>query len=329
MALKPKFWHYFLFFIIVFLIGAIILKPATYIQSTYNGILLWAKCVLPALFPFLFLTKILTNLNVVNKISMRTSFITRKLFNCPGISNYVFLVSLISGYPVGAKLTSELYKNNCITQSDATKMCAFCSTSGPIFVIGTVGATMFQNAKIGFLIFFCHVLAAFFNGIIFRFYKKNEKNTEIFYKNNTKIDNLLSETIYDSVISVLVVGGYIALFCLLIDVLNNCHILTFFQNALCFVLNIFSISPTVSYGAVCGVIEITKGCFELSICNDNFWAIIFATGVISWGGFSTHLQALTFLKECKIKSSIYFLQKISQCFISMILCFVALKIFGV
>lgn len=329
MTKKITFWHYVLFFIIVFLIGAIVLNPAIYIQSTYNGILLWAQCVLPALFPFLFLTKLLTNLNIVNKISAKTSFLTQKLFNCPGISNYVFLSSLISGYPIGAKLTAELYKHNCISSSEATRMCSFCSTSGPIFVIGTVGATMFKSTKVGFIIFICHILSAIFNGIIFRFYKKNDEKDLIYYKNSNKIDNILSETIYDSVISVLIVGGYISLFCLLIDVLNNYHILAFSQNIFCPILNLFHVPTETSFGVVSGLVEITRGCYELCSCNDSFWAIIFATGVISWGGFSTHLQSLTFLKECKIKTSIYFCQKLSQSLISMTLCFIGLKIFGI
>lgn len=329
MVLKLNFWSYFLLGFICFLIGAILLNPAIYIQSTEKGILLWAQHVLPALFPFLFLTKILTNLNIVQKISKWGQPITQKLFGCPGISNYVFLMSLISGYPVGAKLTAELCKNKAITSNDAQRMCSFCSTSGPIFIVGTVGATMFGNTKIGFIILLCHILGAFLNGIVFRFYKKNDRKAQIYVKNERKIDNILSETIYDSVISVLIVGGYIALFYLFVDILKNYYVLTFLEQFLSILFSIFKIPQGVSIGLISGIVEITRGCYNLALLNDKFWSIIFATGIISWGGLSTHLQSLTFLKQCNIKTGLYFLQKTMQALLSMLICFLVLLIFGI
>lgn len=329
MKAKPNFLYYAICAFIIFLIIAILLNPTVYIQSSYNGIILWAKSVLPALFPFFFLTKLLTNFNIVEKIANLSSFFTKKLFNCSGISNYVFLLSILSGYPIGAKLTAELYKNKAITNAEAVRMCSFCSTSGPIFVIGTVGATMFSSAKIGVIIFVSHIISAIINGMIFRFYKKNEEKTAVFYKKEANLQNILAETIYDSIISILIVGGYIALFYLLIDIFTNYKILTLFQNCISHILALANIDVACSFGLISGIIEITRGCFELSHTSNVFWSVIFATGLISWGGFSIHLQSLTFLKQCNIKTGFFFFQKIIQTFISMVVCFVILAIFGI
>lgn len=327
MVTKIKSSVIILSLVIIFLIIALVCNPETYIQSTYTGIIVWATAVLPALFPFFFLTKLLTNLGLVEKISKFGQPITKFLFNCSGISSYVFLMSIISGYPVGAKLTAELYQNKIISQSEAVRMCSFCSTSGPLFIIGTVGVEMFLCRGAGLIILIAHILSAIINGIIFRFYNKNEQLLNINYQKEKNVSNILSETIYDSVISILIVGGYIALFFMIIDVLSNFYILTIIKTFFANILNFSNINSEFSTGISSGIVEVTRGCLELSQYQDLFWSVIFATGLISWGGLSILFQSLTFLKTCKIKIGFYILQKLSQCFISMLLCYFILKLF--
>ena len=327
MVTKIKSSVIILSLVIIFLIIALVCNPETYILSTYTGIIVWATAVLPALFPFFFLTKLLTNLGLVEKISKFGQPITKFLFNCSGISSYVFLMSIISGYPVGAKLTAELYQNKIISQSEAVRMCSFCSTSGPLFIIGTVGVEMFLCRGAGLIILISHILSAIINGIIFRFYNKNEQLLNINYQKEKNVSNILSETIYDSVISILIVGGYIALFFMIIDVLSNFYILTIIKTFFANILNFSNINSEFSTGISSGIVEVTRGCLELSQYQDLFWSVIFATGLISWGGLSILFQSLTFLKTCKIKIGFYILQKLSQCFISMLLCYFILKLF--
>ena len=140
-------------------------------QSTLNGLDVWLTKVVPALFPFFFATKLLTEMHVVEKIAKIFNPITTRLFKTPGISSYVFLMSIISGYPVGAKLISELFKQGKIDSDAATKMNSFCSTSGPLFVIGTVGVCMFYSQIVGVIILISHILGAILNGILYRSYK--------------------------------------------------------------------------------------------------------------------------------------------------------------
>ena len=66
--------------------------------------------------------------------------------------------------------------------------------------------------------------------------------------------------------------------------------------------------------------EITKGCYEVSISNltDNLKTII-CTGIITFGGFCIHSQAMTFLKECNISYKFFLKQKISQTIIAIII----------
>ena len=105
------FCSIFLFITIIFLI----VNPNKYINSAFNGILIWAKAVLPALFPFFFITKLLTELGGVKILANSMHKFMQKVFHVNGIGSYVFLTSIMSGYPVGAKITSELYEKQMIT----------------------------------------------------------------------------------------------------------------------------------------------------------------------------------------------------------------------
>lgn len=63
-------------------------------------------------------------------------------------------MSVLSGYPIGAKLISEFYKNGVINTEESKKIIAFSSTSAPLFVIGTLGVFMLDNVSYGVIILF-------------------------------------------------------------------------------------------------------------------------------------------------------------------------------
>jgi len=320
--IEIKKGHFFLFVVVIFLIIALVLNPEIYMESTLKGIMVWATAVLPALFPFFFLTKLLTQLKLVEKIAQVFQPITSKLFNVPGVASYVFLMSIISGYPVGAKITSELYENGTITRGQATRMCSFCSTSGPLFIIGTVGVEMFLCKGAGIIMLASHILGAILNGLLYRNYNKKESLIKIQSQEKpAPIDNILANTIYDSVISILIVGGYIALFFMFIDVLSHFYVLDWVSSGLGWLLNLVGINSSTSIGLASGIIEVTRGCLDLSQSGASIPLLcVLGTGLISWGGLSVHFQSITFLQKCNIKIGFYILQKMTHAIFAMLIC---------
>ena len=320
-----------LILVITIILGAIVINPEVYITSCLNGIMVWATVVLPALLPFMFFTKTLTELGVTDILASKFKLFP-KIFKVPSLAIYVFILSILSGYPVGAKIISELYQNKVIKQTEAVRMCSFCSTSGPLFIIGTVGAEMFLCKGAGFIIFIAHILGAICNGLLFRNYKRKEKFFDIVNKPKSPepIDSILSSTIYDSVISILLVGGYIALFFMIIDILSNFYILSFLSDAIGYIFGLIGLGTDASVGFVSGIVEVTRGCLDLSASSASLSVLcVLACGVISWGGFSTHFQALTFLKKCDMKFSLYTLQKLCHAIFAMIICTILVLIFPI
>ena len=69
----------------------------------------------------------------------------KKLFGINGYGFYAFIMSIISGYPLGCKITADLYNQGKISEKELTKTVIISSTSGLEFVIGAVGGLMLKS----------------------------------------------------------------------------------------------------------------------------------------------------------------------------------------
>lgn len=290
-----------------------IIMPGKYIKACQTGISLWAACVLPATFPFLFLTALITRLGYVNKISSFLAPATKKIFNLPGISGYVLLMSVISGYPIGAKIIADLKEGGVISSLEATKISVVASTSGPLFILGSVGTNMFSSVKIGSIILLSHYLATILGGIILR--GKKRKSAEKNFKLKTDENEVLYSAMYSSVISVLCVGGFIAAFYTLSVMLEDMKILY----PLSFIIDSLPFFGGLGGGIAKGLIEMTSGCGELA-ASGNFLAVPACAFIITLGGLSIIFQQLAYLKKAGVKTGFFLLSKILQATLAFIIC---------
>lgn len=297
----------------------LIIFPDRYTAAARDGLLLFATSVLPALFPFFFLTMLLTKMGTLTNFAKRADKLTSKMFRCGGVSAYVFLMSVLSGYPVGARLICELYSGGAIDKDEATRMSAFCSTSGPLFVAGTVGTAMFGNKACGFAMLASHIMSAVICGKIFCKYGDFRKNY-VSYIANEKTDNILYESIYSSVISILCVGGFICVFYLLSNILSDFKILWVPEKLFGLILSFSPDGDIAAQGFVSGLIECTNGCRILGSVPSPLTASL-ACALISFGGISIIFQSLIYLTRAKVNVKIFLLSKTVQMILSFFICF--------
>ncbi len=293
-------------------------------HAVTDGISLWAGCVIPSLFPYLFITALLSHLKVTKKVGELLSPLSAKLFNCGGDVGYAFLMSVLSGYPLGAKIVCDLRLNNRITDAESIRASCLCSTSSPMFLISSVGAIMFSDPSFGIKLFICHLVCAFINGIIFSFYKRNQP-----YNSNTSPlpsneDNILYDSVYSAVISVLMVGGLITVFYLLTEILLTLHIL----NPLISGLTLITGNEQTSKSIILGLFECTKGLKELSISGKSIVALPICASLCGFGGFSVIAQSLAYLKKAKIKTAPFLLSKVTSAVLNFLLGLIVAIIFG-
>lgn len=299
----------------------IISNPTTYTNGTIEGLRLFVFAVLPGLFPFMFLVKLLTEIGFIFQITSKLDKFSYKIFGTPGVSIYAFLMSIISGYPIGAKIIADLYQKRLITQKEAQKMSIFCTTSGPIFVIGTVGTIMFSSMTFGIVLYASHILSSTILAIVLNAFSKKQKEPHD-HKiiSIQKRKNLVSFCVNETINSLFIVGAYITLFFLISELLSQLHVFEFFTNLLTVILSKLNISTNYLNGVLYGIVEITRGAKVLSIFSTKT-AVILTSGLISFSGISIIMQSLTFLKEAKIKARTFIIFKCVHAILSMILCY--------
>ena len=292
----------------------IIVNPSVYAKSSLNGISVWAFKVLPLMFPFFILSKLIANLHTPKENFMDKFF--NRLYNAPKGSFSTFFLATLSGYPMGAKLICTMYEKKQITSSEANKMLSFCSVSGPMFMIGTVGVAMLNNFKSGIIILVSNIVASLINGLLYRGKKVDKKELSFTPK---KVHFSLSDCVYDSLISILMVGSYIVISFIVIDILNNIYVIKFISNTICSIFNCKQHLDIVR-SVLNGFFEITRGIFDLSQTSASLRIkTIIASSLIGFGGISILLQSISFLGKINMPIKNMLLQKITQGILCLII----------
>ena len=139
-----------------------------------NGLSLWATKVLPSLFPFFVATELLCKTNFTYILGKLLNKFMRPIFNVPGEGSIALILGTISGYPIGAKVVCNLKKEKIISKIEAERLIAYTNNSGPLFIIATVGISLFSSKKLGIILLISHILSSIFVGYFFRFWKKEQ-----------------------------------------------------------------------------------------------------------------------------------------------------------
>ena len=283
---------------IILIISIIISNPLKFIDSARQGVFLWGNNVLPALFPFMFLTKILVG--ILPKYKIRPSI-------------YVFSISVLSGYPISSKLLRDYYDKGLITTEYAKRVYSYSATSGPIFVIGTVGAMFFNDIKVGIMIFVVHIITSLLTGLLLGGFKRSNVDTDIKSDTDVNYGKVISESIFSSISSILMVGAYIMVFYVLFDAITSIGLLDIVTRW----LEKVNVHSDLSFGILAGMIELTRGVYELGGIGSKL-AIAVSGGLISFSGFCILMQSYTFLQPVGVTFRYILLVKIIHALLTFI-----------
>ncbi len=156
-------------FVLLFGFSALLLsKPEICKNSIASSIVLCSGVIIPALYPFGVCTLYFMKSGIFERLDF-ISPLTLKLFGLSAFPFFIFIFSLIGGYPMGAKLLNEAVNDKILSPESAGKMGRFCVNAGPAFIITAVGSGILGNKKIGIILFASHILSSL---IICRFFGK-------------------------------------------------------------------------------------------------------------------------------------------------------------
>ena len=311
----------------------------TNLSSTKNGLILWSNSIVPSLFPFFVATELLSHTNFTYYLGKVLNKFMRPLFNIRGEGSFAFIMGIISGYPIGAKIAANFRQNKICSKEECERLLSFTNNSGPLFIIGTVGITMFGNSTIGFLLLITHLLASITVGFIFRFWKYNIKseinsyNSYINSNENLTLSNLggiIGNSITSSINTILLIGGFVVLFSVIISILKTSQLLDILANCIHPLFNLLHIPEKFSFGFISGIFELTNGLNIVCSIPEKKLSIniIIVSFLLGLGGFSVLLQVWSVIAKTDLSIKPYILGKLLHACISAFYTFLFLQNFS-
>ena len=311
------------------------------LPAVKSGLALWANSVVPSLFPFFVATELLMHTNVVTLLGNIFNGFMKPLFNIRGEGAFAFIMGIISGYPIGAKIATNFRENNICSKEECERLLSFTNNSGPLFVIGTVGILMFRNTVIGILLFCTHLLACITVGIFFRFWKKGKetflsssKNVSLYnkqknYASFSNLGEILAESITSSISTILLIGGFVVIFSSVISILKSSGIINNLTILISPIFRLFNIDSNFISATLTGILEITNGINTISTIVSRKLSIniILVSFLLGFGGISVLLQVWSIVSKTDLSIKPYIYGKILQGLFASLYTYLFMNIF--
>lgn len=131
------------------LIAMMLLYPSQSVAFSLTGLMLWFEKMVPVLFPFMIISGIMVRMNLTDKFAKVLSPVLKPLFRVSDNGIYCMIMGFLCGFPMGAKVVTELYERNRLSRWEAQYLLEFCNNIGPVyfcsFVLPLLGCSV--NAK--------------------------------------------------------------------------------------------------------------------------------------------------------------------------------------
>ena len=272
---------------------ALILFPAEGTAGAIEGLRLCGRSLIPALLPFLLITRLLAERLPMPKMK-------RKPFGISGSGWFGLLTSFIGGYPTGVATVVSLYRQNRISKKEAESLIPLCNNSGPGFFVGVLGAGLFGSVKTGLLLYGIHVITALWGIVVFPCSRGSDVGLEPMERLKKKsFPQVFQEALSDTCNTMVRICGLVILF-------------SVFRGLLSAVLP----SALMRY---MGIVEVSSGLLTTGRADFVLWAVF-----MGWGGVCVHMQAMSLWQEAGLQIRGYFPRKILHGALSG-LCAMALK----
>lgn len=354
--------------ICILFVFCLVLMSGTVLTAAKNGLTLWSCVIVPSLFPFFVAAEAINATGFVRTSGILLEPLMRPFFNVPGSASFALAMGIASGYPVGAKITSDLRSNGTLTKTEAERLLAFTNNSGPLFIIGAVGTNMYKSTAVGIFLFVCHFAACITVGLLFRFYKYSGRNVpsarnvcsartapsgrNVPPTRNVPLINsfrafgrelkkqaflgrpgfavILGDAVKNAVASILAIGGFVVLFSVIIQVLTDIGLINFLVSLISSLMLPFGVSEDVLKGLISGLLEITTGSGLVSGAPSVGFAVKLpaASFIIGWAGLSVHSQVMSIISKTDIRIRPYLFGKFLQGLLAALYTWAGMRLFN-
>lgn len=268
--------------------------------AVHDGLFFSITTVIPTLFPFFVFSDLWASAFYINPDGIIAKLFN-KLFNVNGCAITALLSGYVCGFPIGVKVASELYSEKKISKKELEVLSGFVNNPSAAFVISGVGAGIFKDVKVGFVLYISVIISSLITGLIFRSKDKVVENTEEIRRQSFN----LTKSIINAGITSLNVTSCIIFFSGLIGIMS-----TLIKNE--------SIVAVISM-----LLEVTNAVKRINESGVYSYLskLTLTAFALGFSGFSVHLQAFCFLPK-EISRIRYLFMKLTQGALCALLIFI-------
>lgn len=209
---------------ILALLSFLLRFPAEALRASKNGMGLWLETLIPTLLPFIILTNLLIGTETAEVILNPLKTFWKTFFGISPAGAYALILGLLCGYPMGAKITSDMFAHKKINRREAEYLLTFTNHASPVFIQTYLIHICLNNRVHPALVFGVLFFSSFLTMLFFRFFiYKNHTITPESYLKKEKGEpsapgltgTLLDASIMNGFETITRLGGYILLFSIL------------------------------------------------------------------------------------------------------------------
>ena len=286
-------------------------------EGILKGLEFCLKILVPSLFPFMAISSFVVKSGIAVTLGKPFKGIVHKLFGLNSNFAPILLLSMLGGYPVGARGIYQLYKQNLASKAEAERAIMFAVCAGPGFLINFLGITLYHNKTLGLILLASQIISMIIIGISLNLFDKNNDiytSDKELRNSQISLSNALVDSATESSRGILAICIFVVLFSSFIGMVDSLITDSIFKNLIyiflevCSAVNLLSadsrfelLAFAVGFGGLCVHFQIFSAIGDLSINKLTFFCIRIIQGIIT--ALLSHLGIIFFIGNIEVFST--------------------------
>lgn len=297
---------------VIMLFAAMLFFPGPVLRGASLGLLLWFNTVLPTLFPFILICNLLISTSAIDVLLRFISPLFCRFFRVSPYGAFAVLCGFLCGYPMGAKVTADLYRQERIEKEEASYLLTFCNNTSPMFILSFLVMQTLKDNRLKLpvlgILTLSPIIISFLQPVK-RTYKIQKSLISPPAKKQPFFD-VLDLSISNALESIAKVGAYIILFAVFTELFQQ-----------------LPLKDSPFWLLFLASLEITNGITMLSGSSLGQTAVfILCLAETSFGGLCAAAQTASMIKGTGIPISAYLRKKLATALVTSLLAYAYLSL---
>ncbi len=260
-----------------------------------EGMSLAVRCVVPSSFPFMIISDLYVSYGHPEKIKS-VEWLAYRLLGLPASAIGALICGNVGGFPIGAKITGDLYREGAIDRESAERLMALSANPSSAFIVGAVGLGMYRDETIGVIL----LLSVYLSSLTCGFLTKQKHNNTLYSDNIMWQNYNFVVSVKNAGISSVSVISFVSLFSVIVGLIKK-----------------YVKIGSVVYPLV-AILEVTNAAkiFADSSLFPTVLSVSLVAFSLGFGGLSVLMQNAVFIEGTGLKMKKYTVIKLMQGVIS-------------